>query len=250
MSACEDLVNALQGLPGVRLPGRARQEHTSAAQEALGVRLPEDLRLLGCLTDGLSIKHGLLQLLPFDPSSPLSIERFNDPTTWQWAYARINPEILDFVYFGFSWTGAVHGYRRKDLAGPHYQHARTYVVVPRAPGGVFPSAPSVVQGLLTRTEQLRRTGRLALHPDDAQVVHMHGPLPPGKIVMPGPRDLIEDDGSLEGSYPMETVTGLIAIGELTTQLREMPPGTQIVAVEPWVDELGRSRLRWRTARPH
>lgn len=242
----EELVNGMEGLPGVELPPAVDVEHIYRAEEALGVTVPKDLGLIAMLSDGLSLEHGLFRFLPFDPSSPVSFATMNDPTVWQWAYAGYHPAVLDFVYFAVTWKGSLFGYHRPAVTGILKTRPRTHVVVPRAAGGVFPSAYDVIEILRTSTGPLRETGKLNLHPRDAAVLEMHGPLPPDTIVMPGPRNLIDDDGSLEGSQPMDTVTALIAIGELTGQALKMPSSAHILGIEPWVDELGRPRLKWRT----
>lgn len=247
IGSCEQLVNGIDGLPGVHLPPPATEEQILAAQEAFGVRWPSDFALIGLLSDGLSIEYGLERLLKFDADDPLGIVAFNDPTTWQWAYASFHPEVLDYLYVGILATGSLIGFRRQELAKVPEVLPPLHLVVPRARGGAFRAGESVLHRLQGITQHLRRTGAWRLHPNDQKLVDLYGPIPAGKIVMPGPSNLLNDDGSLDGSMLMDAVPALIAIGELTSQLKGLPDRAQVTGMEPWTDELGRTRLRWITA---
>ncbi|MCC5947940.1 MAG: hypothetical protein JJT89_05745 [Nitriliruptoraceae bacterium] len=245
---CERVVNALDGLPGVTLPPGAASEDISAAHEQLGMPLPTDLSFIMLLSDGIVLDHGLVRYLPVAPDAPPNIARFNDPDTWMWAYAGINPRLQDFLYYELTAAGNVVGFDRQELREmPETGNLpRPHLVVPLVPDATFELPPTVLAGLTSRTARLRETGELQLYHDDDAIIERFGPIPPDEILMPGPADFLDrfaDASHLQGTTPVDAITALIARGEMHEQLLAMPEGSEVVGRESWQDERGRTRMR-------
>lgn len=248
MQECEQVVNALDGLPGVALPPGAPAADISAAHEQLGVALPTDHSWITMLSDGIVLSHGLSRYLPVAPDAPLNIARFNDPDTWMWAYTQVNPRLADLVYYELTADGNVAGFDREELREmPETGNLpRPLLVVPLVADGTFELPSSVLAGLKGQTATLRETGALHLHNDDAVIIDRFGPLSSDQILLPGPADFVDrfaDASHLEGTRPIDAITALIARGEMHTQLLQMPDGSEVVGRETWEDDLGRTRFR-------
>lgn len=104
-----------RGIDGVRTFPPADPEAVMAAEEALGVPLPPALRVFYTISNGLSRGHGKSCMLPCDPALPHGIVRFNDPSSWLWAFVDINDRLSEFLYVSRNWNGHPIGYRRADL---------------------------------------------------------------------------------------------------------------------------------------
>lgn len=252
----EELFNELKGLPGIELPPAADVHDVVGAGEGMGIKIPPTFGLLALLSDGITIEYGQEQYLSFNHDDPLNFVRFNDPTAWQWAYGDIHPQVTDFVYFAIGADESLHGWRRSDLLEKHDGPVETYVVVPSVPRwtgeAVFYSGPSCLAGLRNRTATVRRTGRWQLPREEQAILDRFGPIPRGKRIMTSARELVTGEGDLPGAVLMDATAELIARGELVTEhwrLIDAAGGQDVdlQGVEPWEDELGRTRLRWITA---
>lgn len=181
----------------------------------------------------------------------MSLEKFNDPATWHWAWPD-RPDLHEFLCVGFTenidhWIA----YRRRDLSG-----ARTAelhfgpIEVPgylRADGTLLDLLEHGLVNILRNPDPVGADGMYLRHygsiPDDMAVV------PGPSFYFPGEGDIGDRDheGSmlLPATVAMTAYADLLADSERLQDLADVRGGrVEVHGVEPWTDDHGRARMRW------
>jgi hypothetical protein len=221
-------------------PGTTTAPPAPAADiEALRPTLPAaHLELLG-LTNGLAVAGGHLRLFGVGASASRSIEAWNDPDLWQFAWAGA---VDDFLCVGENGWGGQLAYRRSDLATP--DHARPLYLL---------ADSSMAPGLVGESFRawldvgLRANLDLPAHPFEAAVRRQFPALAWDELLAQAPPMLVCGEERPELVTRMPAVVTMIVNGDLWTQLAGAPPGSNIAGMDTDVDERGRTRVRLRFA---
>ncbi len=236
------IVEGLRGITGVTLPPPASARALFDAERALGLLLPECFGALAAASDGITLQHGQLQFLSLGGDDVMNIARFNDPATWQFTHAPLRSHAREFLYAAVRSDGRLIGWRRSDIE--RGLDCPLYEVRPADPTYLLALGYDLVQLLEAITADTRHIRRTLLAGAEAAAVHRRlGPLPRGQMLMPGPQHLLGYEISASTMTAMPVDYALRSLGDLIAQIEAEPDGV-LYSVTPWVDEHGRSRLRY------
>lgn len=226
-------LHELAGQPGVALQPPASSAAIERAELRLGRALPEQLRTLLTLANGLSVKHGQHQILGVEPDSGPDLVEFNAYETWKYAWpdVRLERELIFEVCYDLNVTAFAED-GETVLDG--------MLVIPEP---LEPSPTDLVQRVCAGYVGMAQR---PLPSEDAAVHAKLGDLRPGDGVFLGPRFFItgEEDPRELVAVPLEQA--LRMAGDLSRHVDQLPPNTLVVAPLREHDEHGRERWRWVT----
>lgn len=226
-------IDTLRGLAGVTIGPPASDAMLERAEQRLGRALPEQLRVLLSVTNGLSIRHGLNQILGVERDDAPDLVDFNAYDTWKYAWPA--NDLADQLVFHVRYDLNVTAYARDGRT-----KVNGLLAIPQ------PLAPARTD--LARQIEAGWTGmaRRPLPPEDAAVHARLGSLQPGEGVFLGPRFFLTGELDPAETQKAPLVQTLQMSGGLNRDADQLPPNTLVVAPTREQDEDGRDQWRWVT----
>jgi hypothetical protein len=209
-----------------------------AIERMVELHLPDLHVELLSRANGMAIFHGYFRLFGVRCSGCRDMERWNDPGIWKFAW---DDGVLRFLCFAETGLGHQFAYDVNELRGGGIPHVYRLSYMDMRFDRIWEdSFDSFVERDVMRwladpyslecVEALNRLGPItwAEHVAFAPPVVLGGPEDPAHIVK------------------MPAVSNMIINGDLNTELDKVDEGL-VQAVEPWVDDKGRMRMRIRWA---
>jgi len=192
--------------------------------------LPKDYRAFCQKGTGISAFHGYYRLLGCSGHSPYTLEEWNDVSTWRFAWPQLKKS---YVSIGFSAWGDQYMFDLENpLKGIFFLEAYEMASEPLAE---------------TFTEFLNgEWARLSENPYDERMIssfERFGSLRHDEGLALVPPLLLASSESQCDVMRMDMRALLIANGDIFTQMRSLPPHSQVTGVQPYTDEKGRARVR-------
>lgn len=237
-----ELVHEIAALDGVTVRAGISYGDLARLEERLGLHLPAPHRALLLETNGLELMHGYRRMLGYGPGAPIDLVWFNQPDTWKFAYRGWRDDLDDYLFLDVSADGGVTGCRRSDLTTPGNDppHYTTHPLFPRPLGGDLPVSHWLQRGVRSMARNPR--GDIEAN----RYLDHFGTLPADRLIL-RPPPALDEDGPLELAALLPVADALIAEADLFRQTRALQPGSRIIGMDTWVDDRGRSRLRYRVA---
>jgi hypothetical protein len=219
--------------PGVQVNEPATPEMLDGAEERLGRPLPEHLRTLLSLSNGLSVQHGQRRILGVARTDSPDLIEFNRQDRWKYAWAM--PELADCLVFGVTHILRFNAYRSDDVLLDGFLPLKD---LERA-GRDLPF--KIERGWTTIATH-------PLHPKDAAVHRAVGTVPADQGIYLGPSYFLHGELAADELRlgPLEEI--LRMSGGLFADAASLPPNTTVVAPFKELDDQGRERWRWITDR--
>lgn len=229
-----DVMNRLERLRDVSLHGGASRPCVESVEREYGISLPRDHRKLLCRTNGAEVYSGYIRLFGVRSSDSIDSMIWNRSDYWKFAWGG---RCDDYWCFGETAWGDQYAYSMRSLRlggeTPVYfldAYAMRAQVV----------ASSVIDFLN------REFLRSAEAPYDDMIVKARrklGQLELMSHLVYSPPLLLGGTEDLEHVRKMNSRAAMICNGDLALQLRAGPRGGVVKAVEPYEDELNRTRVR-------
>lgn len=231
-------IRRIRGWPGVWVGDPAPESLLDASEQALGHPLPEQLRTLLSLANGLSVNNGLWQILGVGEAGPMpDLVRFNAWETWKYAWSDLVDLSGTLVYKLMDGL-FIEGYERGD--------GGDWVGI----WGTLMAPDELERPDLALVEVIERGWARVVergpHAEDRAITRAVGPLAPGHMAYPGTRYLLKavPEPTEMLVRPMEEA--LRMCGGLLADERRLPRGTLVAAPFAETDAEGRERWRWIT----
>ena len=203
-------------------------------QEKHRVHLPWMHKTLLLRSNGIEIYSGYYRLFGLTDGERIDMVKWNDPTTWKFAWPRT---INEYWCFGESAWGDQYAYRLDEL-GPD-KEAKVYLL-----DGITMEADLLARDYECFLEE--EFLRCATAPYDEMVVaarRKFGELLAIEHLTYVPSLLVGGEERLENVLKMDALVSMVVNGDLATQLAHTDTERSIRALETYEDAEGRTRLR-------
>ncbi len=209
-------------------------------EQTLGFNLPKEHLIFLSERGGVNVGDGFFRLYGLNSTDHTNLLDWNKLGKWKFSWKGAMGKGLADDYFCFGGTvwGDQYAYLLSDLQSGHEAPVYFLENTQMQAQKIADNFSNFFSG-----EFIRRAGKAFDGLTIGAVEKFGGRIDTKDMLVFIPPEVLGGERVIETMEKIEAVKGMIAYGDLYTQVREIPDGSVIEGIQNYLDDKGRERLR-------